>query len=175
MVVRKFRESLRQVRGFAFDVDGVCTNSRALISESGQLLRMSNMRDGYAIGSALRAGFPVAIITGGRNEGMARRFRDLGVEDVYMAVRDKEEALEDFCLCRSLSPEEVLYMGDDLPDYGVMRRVGFPTCPWDAAPEIREISVYISRYGGGEGCVRDVVEQVLKLHGKWGYAPGAVQ
>lgn len=170
-----FRESLGDVRAFAFDVDGVCTNNRVLISESGQLLRNSNTRDGFAISTAIRAGFPVAIITGGRNEAVRLRFRELGIEDIYLAVPDKVVALEDFCARHALSPSEILYMGDDIPDLHVMRAVGFPTCPWDAAPEIQEIALYVSPFRGGDGCVRDVIEQVLKLHGKWGFSAGAFQ
>jgi len=136
---------------------------------------MDSVRDGYAIHTAVELGYPVAIITGGSTESVADRFRKLGVKDVYLACRDKVTALEEFCLVRGLKPEQVLYMGDDLPDYGVMQRVGVPTCPADASPEIRELAVYVSDRPGGDGCVRDVIEQVLRLHGKWTACPGALQ
>lgn len=175
MLVRNFRALLSNVCAFAFDVDGVCTNNQVLISERGELLRCSNTRDGYAIHTAVELGYPVAIITGGSTESVADRFRKLGVKDVYLACRDKVTALEEFCLVHGLKPEQVLYMGDDLPDYGVMQRVGVPTCPADASPEIRELAVYVSDRPGGDGCVRDVIEQVLRLHGKWTACPGALQ
>ncbi len=175
MVVRNFRELLHRIRAFAFDVDGVCTNNKVLISESGLLLRNSNTRDGYAIHAAVRNHFPVAIITGGRTESVATRFRALGVEDIFLAVNDKTVAFKEFLLIHDLQPEEVLYMGDDWPDYDVLQICGLPTCPSDAAPEIQSICSYISPYAGGEGCVRDVIEQVLKVHNCWGKLESAGQ
>lgn len=175
MKVRNFRALLSKVRGFAFDVDGVCTNNQVLINEEGLLLRHSNTRDGYALHTALKQGYPIAIITGGTTASVADRFRALGVQAIYMGCRNKVEAFREFCEAWNLAPEEVLYMGDDLPDYEVMQVAGIPTCPADAAIEIRELSLYVSSYRGGEGCVRDVIEQVLRLHGKWLPNPGAHQ
>ena len=174
-MVRNFRELLHGIRAFAFDVDGVCTNNTVLISETGLLLRNSNTRDGYAIHAAVRNHFPVAIITGGRTESVASRFRALGVQDVFLAVADKTVAFQEYLLIHGLKAEEVLYMGDDWPDYDVLKLCGLPTCPADAAPEIQSICHYISPYRGGEGCVRDVIEQVLKVHGCWGKLESAGQ
>lgn len=173
MEAKNFRERLHGVRAFAFDVDGVLTNSRVLITERGELLRNANTRDGYALHAAVLAGYPVAIITGGVQEGVRERYASLGIGDVYMGVRDKVAALEDFCERRVVGADEVLYMGDDIPDYAVMQRVGMPTCPFDASPEIRLISLYVSPFSGGEGCVRDVLEQVMRLHGNWMMGEGA--
>lgn len=175
MIVRNFKEKLHEVRAFAFDVDGVCTNNQVILSESGDLLRSANTRDGYAISIAARHGYPIAIITGGRSESVRSRFLALGVQHVYLGCTDKAEALEEFCALHDIAPSQVLYMGDDMPDLPVLQRVGFPTCPADATAEVQAASIYISRFGGGYGCVRDVVEQVLKLAGKWGTAETANQ
>ena len=160
-------ESFRQVHTFIFDVDGVLTNNKVLVMENGQLLRQMNIRDGYAIKRAVDAGYKVCIITGGRSEGVRRRLEALGVKDVYLGAQEKLESYEEFVAAYSLDEGKILYMGDDLPDYPVMRRVGFPTCPRDAAPEIFDLALYISPMNGGEGCVRDVIEKVLRLNGSW--------
>ncbi len=162
-----FKEQLNRVKAFAFDVDGVFTDGSVLIHPSGELLRTSNTRDGYAVHKAVQQGFPVAIISGGKSESVRNRFRDLGVTDIYLGTNDKVDALEDFRFKYGFDLSEILYMGDDLPDYDVMVRVGFPTCPADAAPEIVAVSHYVSNFPGGKGCVRDVIEQVLKLKGLW--------
>lgn len=165
--MKNFKEQLHNVKAFAFDVDGVFTDGTVLIHPSGELLRTSNTRDGYAVHKAIQQGFPVAIISGGKSESVRERFKTIGVTDIYLGTTDKVEALEDFRYKYGFELSEILYMGDDLPDYEVMQRVGFPTCPSDAATEIIGISSYISSYGGGKGCVRDVIEQVLKLKGVW--------
>jgi len=168
--MQNFKELLRNVKAFAFDVDGVFTDGTVILHPSGDLLRSSNTRDGYAVHVAIEKGFPIAIISGGKSESVKERFKGLGVTDIYLGITDKTEALEDFRFKYGIEPSEILYMGDDLPDYGVMKKVGIPTCPADAAPEIRGISVYVSNYPGGKGCVRDVIEQVLRLNEKWGPA-----
>lgn len=165
--MKNFKERLQHVKGFAFDVDGVFTDGSVIIHSSGELLRSSNTRDGYAIQKAVEAGFPVAIITGGQSEAVGIRFKGLGVTDIYLNSNDKLDDLQDFRFKYGLELSEILYMGDDIPDYEVMQRVGFPTCPADAAPEIIELASYISNFGGGKGCVRDVIEQVLKLNSLW--------
>lgn len=165
--MRNFKEQLNNVKAFVFDVDGVFTNGTILIHPSGELIRSSNTRDGYAVHKAVQEGFPVGIITGGKSEAVSDRFKGLGVTDVYLGVSDKVEALDDFRFKYGLELSSILYMGDDMPDYEVMQRVGFPTCPADAAQEIVGLASYISNYKGGEGCVRDVIEQVLKLKGLW--------
>jgi len=166
--MRNFKELLRNVKAFAFDVDGVFTDGSVLLHPSGELLRTSNTRDGYAVHVAIEKGFPVAIISGGKSESVRDRFKGLGITDIYLGVSDKIEALEDFRSKYGVELSEILYMGDDLPDFEVMSKVGIPTCPSDAVPEIRGISVYVSNYNGGKGCVRDVIEQVLRLNDKWG-------
>ncbi len=152
-----------------FDVDGVLTNSELIITEEGKLLRKMNTRDGYAIKQALKAGFRVAIITGGKSQGVVDRLRALGIQDIYYGIQDKIEVFDEYLLTYGLSPASILYMGDDLPDYHVMKRVGLAACPSDAAPEIVRICRYVSPNNGGEGCVRDVIEKILRLKGLWEY------
>jgi len=167
-MIQNFKELLRNVKAFAFDVDGVFTDGTVILHPTGELLRTSNTRDGYAVHVAIEKGFPIAIISGGKSESVRARFAGLGVTDIYLGESDKTEALTDFRFKYGLEFSEILYMGDDLPDFEVMKKVGIPTCPADAAPEIRGISVYVSNYPGGNGCVRDVIEQVLRLNDKWG-------
>lgn len=163
-------EKFKEIKTFIFDVDGVLTNSELLILEDGKLLRKMNVRDGYAIKMAIKAGFKVGIITGGKSEGVKKRLEGLGVTDIYLGQQDKMEAYEDFITTYDLDPDLILYMGDDWPDYDVMRKIGLPACPKDAAPEILKISHYVSPFDGGSGCARDVIEKVLKLNGKWAQA-----
>jgi 3-deoxy-D-manno-octulosonate 8-phosphate phosphatase (KDO 8-P phosphatase) len=130
-------------------------------------MRMINIKDGYAMQLAVKRGYRLAIITGGKTESIRKRFEGLGIEDVYMAASYKMAQFEDFLQKRDLKASEVLYMGDDIPDYEVMKICGFPCCPADAAPEIKAISRYISPINGGYGCGRDVIEQVMKANGDW--------
>lgn len=160
-------EKFGEVDTLLFDVDGVMTDSSLHVLENGQLLRKMHTRDGYALKAAVRAGLRVCIITGGKSEGVKIRLQNLGVTDIYLGVHDKLETYEEYIDIYELDEGKILYMGDDLPDLAVMRRVGFPVCPADAAPEIRKISQYISSEKGGHGCVRDVIERVLKLRGDW--------
>jgi 3-deoxy-D-manno-octulosonate 8-phosphate phosphatase (KDO 8-P phosphatase) len=161
-----FKEDLGKVKGFAFDVDGVFSGNIFLLS-SGEQVRSMNIKDGYAVQLAVKKGFPVAIITGGFSEAIRMRFQGLGVTDIYMKSTDKTEQFKDFCFKYSLDSSEILYMGDDLPDYNTMKMAGIPTCPCDAAEEIKSLSKYISAIKGGEGCVRDVIEQVMRAQEKW--------
>ena len=161
-----FKKKLHQVKAFAFDVDGVFSREM-LIHVSGALMRQMNAKDGYAVQYALKKGYPVAVITGAACESIGVRFKTLGVTDVYFRSADKTADLEDFCLRYGIRPEEVLYMGDDLPDYHVMQCAGVSACPRDAADEVKAIADYVSDREGGAGCVRDVIEQTLKLHGRW--------
>jgi 3-deoxy-D-manno-octulosonate 8-phosphate phosphatase (KDO 8-P phosphatase) len=162
-----FKEDLKKIRAFAFDVDGVLSDPRVLLSAEGELLRTMNTKDGYALQYAVKRGYPIAIITGGRTESVAVRFSQLGIQDIYLGASDKVKDFEDFCQKYSLDDSEILYMGDDLPDYEVMCRAGVACCPADAVEEIKSVSVYISHIKGGDGCVRDIIEQVLRLHGRW--------
>jgi 3-deoxy-D-manno-octulosonate 8-phosphate phosphatase (KDO 8-P phosphatase) len=162
-----FKEKLAHVKAFAFDVDGVFSNASIYLHPTGELMRSMNIKDGFAINYIIRKGYPVAIITGGDTESVRVRFEKLGVKDIYMRSRNKIVDFEDFLARRGLKAAEVLYMGDDLPDYEVMKQVGVPVCPADAADEIKGVAMYISDRDGGSGCVRDVIEQVLRVQGKW--------
>lgn len=162
-----FKEELVHIRAFAFDVDGVFSNANVYLHPSGELMRTMNTKDGFAVQFAVKSGFPVAIITGGASESVRIRFNGLGVTDVYLKCPDKREALEDFRFKYGIALDQIMYMGDDLPDYVAMSRVRLAVCPSDAMPEIKAIAHYISDRAGGEGCIRDVVEQVLRAQGKW--------
>ncbi|MCW3789021.1 KdsC family phosphatase [Plebeiibacterium sediminum] len=163
-----FKEDLKKVKAFAFDVDGVLSAQIIPIHPNGEPMRTANIKDGFALQFAVKLGFPVAIITGGKTEAVKKRYLDLGVQDVYMGASDKIVQFNDWITKRNLSPENVLYMGDDLPDFPVMKVVGVPVCPADAVEEIKSLCKYISHKNGGEGCARDVLEQVLRVHNMWG-------
>lgn len=159
---------LKKIRALAFDVDGVLsTNHVVLIEGADQPSRTANIKDGYALQHAVKCGLEVAIITGGRSEAVYRRYRGLGISNVFMGAAVKIEVFDDWLVANGLKPEEVMYMGDDIPDYEVMLRCGCACAPADAAPEIRKIARYVSHANGGCGCVRDVVEQILRAQGHW--------
>jgi 3-deoxy-D-manno-octulosonate 8-phosphate phosphatase (KDO 8-P phosphatase) len=162
-----YKQRLKDISTFIFDVDGVLTDGTLLIMPDGEQLRRMNIKDGYALQLAVKKGYRVAIISGKKNEGVIKRLHGLGIKDLYMGVQDKEEALDEYLHLCDLATEKTLYMGDDIPDYGVMRRVGIAACPADACHEIKSISHHVSSYRGGEGCVRDVIEQVLRVQGQW--------
>ncbi len=162
-----FKEELRKVKAFAFDVDGVLSSQILTLHPDGEPMRTINIKDGYAIQLAIKKQYPIAVITGGNSDAVMKRFRGLGVSDVYLNSIDKKKDFADFLSKYEMDASSVLYMGDDLPDYEVMKIVGFPTCPADAVVEIKQLSMYISNLNGGEGCVRDIIEQVLRLHNKW--------
>ncbi|MDT0647743.1 HAD-IIIA family hydrolase [Zunongwangia sp. F260] len=164
---KNYKEYLNQITTFVFDVDGVLTDGSVQVSTAGELLRTMNIKDGYALKLAKNAGYTVCIISGGKNEGVRMRLRDLGINDIYLGISDKVEQMDEFFDIYGIKPDEVLYMGDDIPDYYPMKLVGLPCCPQDAAAEVKEISKYVSHKKGGKGCVRDVIEQVLKVQGKW--------
>ena len=163
-----FKADLHKIKAFAFDVDGVMTNGLVMMYKDGDLFRQFNSRDGFAVRYATSVGFPIAIITGGSSETIVKRYNQLGVTDIYLRSRYKLPDFDDFCAKYDLQRSEVLFMGDDIPDIDVMQVCGMPTCPADAAPEVKKVAQYISHYNGGEGCVRDIIEQTLKVHGKWG-------
>jgi len=158
---------MNDITTFIFDVDGVLTDSSVHITPTGEMLRVMNIRDGFAMKAAVESGYHVCIISGGSNEGVRIRLKNLGIKDIHLACPDKVQNFNEYTNLYNLKPEEVLYMGDDIPDYHVMKLVGLPTCPQDASPEIKEISRYISHKNGGRGAVRDVIEQVMKVQGKW--------
>ncbi|MBN2349922.1 MAG: HAD-IIIA family hydrolase [Bacteroidales bacterium] len=162
-----YKENLKDIKAFAFDVDGVFTNGNVILYPGGEFIRTMNIKDGYAVQYCIKKGYMVAIITGGNSEMIRTRFTNLGVTDIYLKSSAKFESFEDFQYKYGLELKNILYMGDDLPDYEIMKKVGFPACPADAVEEIKQISKYISDKNGGEGCVRDVIEQVMRLQGKW--------
>ncbi len=164
---KSYKELLPEISTFIFDVDGVLTDGSVTITTSGELLRKMNIKDGYALKTAVDAGVNVCIISGGSNEGVRKRLQGLGITDIYLGAHDKIEQLNEYFEIYDIDPKQVIYMGDDLPDYNVMQEVGLPCCPQNAAPEIKSISKYISHKNGGEGCVRDIIEQTLKIQGKW--------
>ena len=165
--MKNFKENLKNIKAFAFDVDGVLATNSVVLYPNGEPMRMVSIKDGYALQHAVKKGYPVAIITGAKTEAVRIRFAGLGVTDIYLASCYKMKDFEDFATKYDLSFSDILYMGDDIPDYHIMKACGFPCCPSDAAPEIKEISCYISPKEGGMGCGRDVVEQVLKAQDKW--------
>ena len=158
---------LSLIRAFACDVDGVLSPSVIPMHISGEPLRMVNIKDGYAIQLAVKLGFKFAIISGGRSEGVRTRFAGLGVPDIFLGVKHKVPVLQEWMQRHSLSPEQVAYLGDDIPDIEAMQCVGLPVAPADAAIEAKETALYISPCLGGYGCGRDVIEQVLKAQGLW--------
>lgn len=162
-----YKERLKDVRTFVFDVDGVFTDSSLLITSSGELLRKMSVRDGFAVKTALSRGYRICIISGGSNEGVRARLQALGVTDIYLGADHKETVLREYMEDYDIPASEILYMGDDIPDLPVMQLVGMAACPQNAVPEIKAISHYISHLNGGEGCVRDIIQQVLKVRGDW--------
>ena len=164
---KNYKEIMPQITTFMFDVDGVLTDGNVTISTKGELVRNMNTKDGYALKVAINAGFNICVISGGTNEGVRARLEGLGITDIYLGAHNKMDQFEEYIDIYNLNPEHILYMGDDIPDYPVMKKVGLASCPKDAVPEIQDISIYVSQKKGGRGCVRDVIEQVLKVQGKW--------
>lgn len=158
---------LSKIRSIIFDVDGVLSKQTIPMSADGQPMRTINIKDGYAIQLAQKCGLRIVILTGGKTEAIRLRYAALGVEDIYMGCAVKIKTYDEFLEKYELKDEEIIYVGDDIPDYEVMRRCGCPCCPADACPDVKEISSYISAVNGGEGCGRDIVEQVLRAQGKW--------
>lgn len=158
---------LTKIKVIVFDVDGVLSASTVPMDNDGQPVRTLNIKDGYAIQLAVKKGLEIGIITGGKTEQIRRRYASLGVKHIYIGSSVKIVDFEDLLQKTGATPEEVLYVGDDIPDYEIMQRVGLPCCPADAAPEIKAISKYVSPFEGGYGCGRDVVEQVMKAQGLW--------
>jgi len=158
---------LKKIKGVVFDVDGVLSPSVVPVDEDGQPVRMMNIKDGYALHQAIGNGLKIAVITGGKSETIKKRFYSIGISDVFTGISNKLPVLSEWMKQNSLSAEETAYMGDDIPDLKCMRAVGLPCAPYDAAYEAKETAAYVSRFSGGYGCVRDLLEQVLKAQGKW--------
>ena len=164
---KSYKEYLKDITTFVFDVDGVLTDGQVLITTEGEMLRQMNVKDGYAIKTALQKGYNLCIITGGTNEGVKIRLHGLGVSAIYLGAHLKLESLKEYMDLQGIDAANVLYMGDDLPDVPPMKLAGLACCPQNAVAEVKEICNYISHKNGGEGCVRDVIEQVLKVRGDW--------
>ena len=162
-----FKEDLVNVKAFVFDIDGVLSTQTIALNAFGIPNRTVNLRDGYAIQLAVRKGYKVCIISGSSSKEYSKRLKMLGVKDIYLNSRSKLEHFSSFLKRYNLKKSDVLFMGDDIPDYEVMKEAGLPVCPSDADSEIRQVASYVSDKKGGEGCVRDVIEQVLRLHNKW--------
>lgn len=160
-------QKLQQIRLFVLDVDGVLTNGSLLLLDDGQMARSMNIKDGYALQLAVKKGYQVLVISGGSSEAVKVRLGKLGIHEVFMKAKDKRDILVQYAAKHQLRWDQVLYMGDDIPDLEVMQLAGLPCCPADAVPEIKSIAQYISPVKGGEGCVRDVIEKVMKLNQHW--------
>lgn len=158
---------LTKIKAFFFDVDGVLSTSTISMDDQGIPLRSVNIKDGYSIQLAIKLGMNIAIITGGNSASIVNRYKNLGVKEIHTSAKVKIKVFKELISKLNLQPEEVLYMGDDIPDYEVMKVCGLPCCPADAAFEIQQLSRYISPINGGLGCVRDVIEQVLRAKGLW--------
>lgn len=158
---------LRKIRTVIFDIDGVLSAETIPLGEDGQPRRTVNIKDGYAIQLAMKMGLRIAIITGCKIEAVGVRYRGLGMEDIYLGAAIKIKTYEEYIAHYGFRDNEVMYMGDDIPDLEIMRRVGCPVCPLDACNEVKAASIYVSNLRGGYGCGRDVIEQVLKAQGHW--------
>jgi len=167
MSKKNYKEKLNNIRAFIFDVDGVLTDGRVLVTTSGEMHRSMNTKDGFAMKFALTNGYKIAIISGGTNEGVRDRFEELGVQKVYLGAHQKDDSFDDFVKENNLNSSEVLYMGDDIPDLSVMEKSGLSTCPNDAVTDVKNAADYISHKKGGDGCVREIIEQVLRVQGNW--------
>lgn len=159
--------AFRYISTFVFDVDGVMTDGSLLILPDGIMARRMNIKDGYALQLAIKKGYRVLVISGGDAPEVKDRLNKLGVTDVWMKTHHKKEVLADYLKKQGITKEQVLYMGDDIPDLDVIQLAGLPCCPSDAVEEIKDKSIYISPVAGGAGCVRDVIEKVMKLRGDW--------
>lgn len=165
--MQNFKQKLHKIKAFAFDFDGVLTNGTITLLPDGEHLRTVNAKDGYAVHNATSKGYKVAIITRASAQHLKTHMAEVGVHDIYLKSQNKFESLEDFAFSNHIQLDEILYMGDDVPDMECLQRAGVSTCPADAVAEIRAICDYTSHLKGGEGCVRDIIEQVLRLHNKW--------
>ena len=166
-MVKNYKELLKNITTLIFDYDGVFTDGKIMITENGEQLRSANVKDGYALQLARKNGYRIAVISGGTSNAVVKRMNGLNIMDVFIKVDHKINVYNNYIRKNGLKREEVLFMGDDIPDLEIMKEVGVAVCPADAAEEIKAISNYISHMKGGEGCVRDIIEQVMKIQGKW--------
>lgn len=162
-----YKEKLSEITTLIFDFDGVLSDGKVLVLPDGEQLRMTNVRDGYALQLAIKKGLNIAIISGGRSVSMQKRFESMNLTDIYLGIDNKMETFQAYLKKKNVHAENVIYMGDDIPDYFVMKEAGLAVCPANAAEEIKAISHYISKFNGGDGCARDIIEQVLKVKNMW--------
>ena len=167
MKKKNYKEVLNSIKAFIFDIDGVLTNGKILITSKGDMYREMDTKDGFAIKYALNKGFKIAIISGGKDKGLEIRLQDLGIKNIFLGFTDKERPFNDFIKNEDIKPNDILYMGDDIPDIKIMKKVLLATCPNDAVIDVKEISDYVSPKNGGQGCVREIIEQVLRVQNKW--------
>lgn len=165
--MESFLSKLKDITTLVFDVDGVLTDGSVFVTETGEQSRAFNIKDGYALQLAVKCGYNVAAISGSRSKTAIHRLNSLGITDVFLGAQVKTQKLKDYLESKSILAANVLYMGDDIPDLEVMKRVGLPVCPADAVEEIKGVSTYVSPYPGGRGAARDIIEKVLKVQGKW--------
>ena len=162
-----YKEKLIKIKNFVFDVDGVFTDGSIIVDNSGNELRVFSTRDGIAVKLATEKGYNFCVISGGKNEGVRKRLNKLGIKNVYLGVNNKMEVFKSFMNDNNLKTSETMFMGDDIPDIQILKMVGLSCCPNDAANEVREVVDYISIKKGGEGCVRDIIEQILTIQKNW--------
>jgi 3-deoxy-D-manno-octulosonate 8-phosphate phosphatase (KDO 8-P phosphatase) len=160
-------EKFKPITTFVFDIDGVLTDGSIQVFDTGEQVRRMSIKDGYSLQLAIKKGYRVLVISGGSSEGVRSRLQQLGIRDIFMGVENKKEKLMQYAQEHGLQEKEILFMGDDVPDHAAMKHAGLACAPSDAVAEIRHIAGYISAFGGGQGCVRDVIEKVLKLNGRW--------
>ena len=162
-----YKEKLKKINTLIFDYDGVLTDGTVITTENGDQLRSGHVRDGYALHLALKKGYNIAVISGGTSDSISLRLKTLNLTDIFIRVSNKIVVFNQYIKQKNVDASQVMYMGDDIPDYKVMQMAGLPVCPADAAEEIKSISKYISSYKGGHGCVRDIIEQLMKIQGTW--------
>jgi 3-deoxy-D-manno-octulosonate 8-phosphate phosphatase (KDO 8-P phosphatase) len=162
-----YKELLKHINTFIFDYDGVMTDGSVIMTSDGEAYRISNVKDGYALQLAVKKGYRVAVISGAHSASMIHRMNAVQVTDLFLGVENKIPVYKEYLEKYSITPSQVLFVGDDIPDYELMLEAGISACPADAAEEIKSVAKYISHFPGGKGCVRDVIEQVLKVQGKW--------
>ena len=173
MEKKNYKALLPKITTFIFDVDGVLTDGKILMTDDGAFLRSVDTKDGYAMKCALIQGYRIAIISGGTNEAVRERYNALGIEDIYLGAHHKMKSYEDFISKHNLEPFEILYVGDDVPDLPVMEKVGVGCCPNDAVSDLKSRADYVSHKKGGDGCAREIIEQVMRVQGKWRLDIGA--
>ncbi len=162
-----YKQKLKDITTFVFDVDGVLTDGLVILDSSGEMARTMHTKDGYALQHAVKKGYNICIITGGNSSMVKKRLEGLGIKDVFMSVHEKLSVFETYLKDKNINANQVVYMGDDLPDFPCINAAGIGCCPNDSAVEIREVSNYISHLNGGKGCVRDILEQTMRVQGKW--------